>query len=106
MIQFTTPTITLKVKGIDISQTDAYVTIKQNTLELTKTGADLSISTETIQGVTNTLIAFTLTQEETAAFAQDRTAKIQVNWYSNGIRLATEKKAVIFSENLLDEVIQ
>lgn len=105
MIQFTTPTITLKIKGIDISQADAYVTLKQGQLELTKTGAELSISTETIAGVTNTLIAFTLSQEETASFTKDRTAKIQVNWYDAGIRLATEQKAVIFGENLLDEVI-
>lgn len=106
MIRYTTPTITLRVKGIDISQSDAYCTVKQDKVKITKTGADLSISTETVQGTTNTLISFTLSQQETAAFIQDRIAKVQVNWLNGGKRLATERKAVVFGENLIDEVIE
>ena len=105
MIKYTTPAITLKVKGMDISQSDAYVTLKQDPLKLTKSGADLTISTETVQGVTNTIISFTLSQEETASFTQNLAVKIQVNWYSNGTRLATKQKLISFQENLLDEVI-
>jgi len=106
MINYTTPTISLVVEGVNISDSDVYVSIEQGKTELTKSGADLTITTETVQQVTNTLISFTLTQQESALFDYDRNADIQVNWIKNGVRGATRIETVHVLRNLLNEVIE
>lgn len=106
MINFTTPTINLTVEGADISSMDVYVTLQQGAYELTKSGDDLTIQTETIGQVTNTNISFTLSQEESASFKPKYSVAVQVNWINeNGIRSATEIKTIRVTPNLLDEVI-
>lgn len=107
MINFTTPTITLTVEGVDISSQDVYVTLEQGKQELTKTGADLTISTQTEEGVTDTIIVFMLSQEESALFRVNAPVSIQVNWISaSGIRAATEIRTIPVMRNLLDEVVE
>ena len=46
MIKYTTPTISLIVEGVDISDKDVYVTLEQGRHKLTKKNADLIITTE------------------------------------------------------------
>ena len=107
MINYTTPTISLVVEGINLSSRDVYVTLEQGRHKLTKKNADLIITTETIQQITNTNIYFTLTQEESASFDFNKNVAIQVNWInSSGVRDATEIKAISVMRNLLDEVIE
>ena len=107
MINYTTPTISLVVEGVDISGNDVYVSLEQGKLELTKSGASLNITTETVQQVTNTNITLTLTQEESASFDYNKNVSVQVNWItSGGVRSATEIKTISVMKNLLDEVIE
>ena len=71
--------------------------------ELTKTGSDLILQSQQ----TDTVITFTLTQEESASFDFRKNVSIQVNWItSDGVRAATEIKSIDVMRNLLDEVIQ
>lgn len=106
MIQYTTPTITLKVKGLNLTGYDIYASLEQGSHELTKTGQDLTVSTETVEGVTNTVIEFTLTQAESAAFSYGKKALAQVNWVDgNSKRLATKQGAITVERNLLSEII-
>ena len=106
MINYTTPTISLIVEGVDISSHEVYVTLEQGKTELTKKGDDLIINTEQIQQVTNTNITFVLTQQESAAFDYNRNVSVQVNWITSaGARSATEIKQIDVMRNLLDKVI-
>lgn len=107
MINYTTPTVALTVEGVDISSHDIYVSLEQGCNEMTKTGSDLNVTTETIGQVTNTNVTFTLTQNESASFDFNRNVLIQVNWITSaGIRSATEIKNIPVMRNLLDEVIE
>ena len=106
MINYTTPTITLIVEGLDISTHNVYVTLEQGRTELTKKGNDLIINTEQVGQVTNTNITFTLTQQESATFDYNRNVAVQVNWITSaGMRAATEIKQIDVMRNLLDKVI-
>ena len=106
MINYTTPTITLTVEGVDISANDIYVSLEQGKIELTKSGSDLIVTTDTHGQVTDTVITFTLTQEESATFNFGKSVSVQVNYISaQGVRDATEIKTIGVMRNLLDEVI-
>jgi len=106
MIRWTTPTITLTVEGVDLTETDVYVSLEQGALEMVKTGSALIITTETHEQVTDTVIIFTLTQEESAAFNLGKAVSVQVNYISaQGVRDATEIKTISVARNLLDEVV-
>lgn len=106
MINYTTPTITLTVEGVDLTGQDVYVSLEQKPAELTKTGSDLTITTETHEQVTDTVIELTLTQEESAMFKPNNQVWLQVNWISQtGRRAATEIKSFPALVNLLDEVL-
>lgn len=106
MVKYTTPTIHLIVEGVDITDKDIYVTLEQGNIELSKTGSDLTVTAITEEQNTDTDITFVLTQEETGQLNPCRNVMIQVNWIaSNGVRAATEIKAIGVMQNLLDEVI-
>lgn len=102
MRQFTTPTIVLLVPA-DLTGTDVYVTIKQNSALLTIEDPALVFDIET-----NTSTIFVnLTQEQTGAFDMTAPAKLQVNWIDeNGNRQATVTKQVHIEENLLSRVVE
>lgn len=103
MINYTTPTITLIVESVDLTDgQDVYVTLQQGNFELTKSGDDLTM---TLDGE-DTTIRFTLTQEQSAAFRFNASVGLQVNWINaSGVRDATEIKTIGVMRNLLDEVI-
>lgn len=103
MINYTTPTITLEVEGVDLTQNqDVYVTMLQGNTELQKTGEDLDIS----YAQEKSTIVLSLTQEESADFQPSRTVQVQVNWITDeGERGATNIATIKVFRNLLDEVI-
>lgn len=106
MINYTTPTISLTVEETDLTGNDVYVSLEQGKTELTKSGTDLIIDTDTHGQVTDTIITFTLTQEESATFNFGKSVSVQVNFInSSGVRDATEIKTIPVMRNLLDEVI-
>ena len=103
MINYTTPTISLTVEGIDLTEQDIYVSLEQVRAELTKKGDSLTVSYS--EGNTN--ITFDLSQEESAMFKFDKPVEVQVNWISvSGVRAATEIKTIGVMRNLLDKVIE
>ena len=107
MINYTTPTIALIVENIDLTGKDIYVTLEQGKHELTKSGTELTVTTQTEEQITDTHISFKLTQEESASFDYNKNVSVQVNWISStGNRMATEIKNIGVMRNLLDEVIE
>lgn len=106
MIRYTTPTISLTVEGVDITSADIYVSLEQGNTEMTKSGTDLTVTTDTHGQITDTILTTTLTQTESAMFAWSKAVSVQVNWiFANGTRDATEIKVIPVMRNLLDEVI-
>lgn len=106
MINYTTPTLSLTVEGVDLSGMDTYVSLEQGQKELTKTGENLTIEPIVGEETTDTKIAFTLTQEESAMFNFGKSVSLQVNFINaSGVRDATEIKTIPVMRNLLDEVI-
>lgn len=105
MIRYTTPILPLEVEGVDLSENeDVYVTLKQNDVELTKKGSDLTILYDAESDLST--ITFTLTQEETAAFNINRAVDTQVNFINSaGVRDATDIATIPVMRNLLDKVI-
>lgn len=99
--RYTSPPITLLVKGVNIVAAEIYVTVKQGNVEFDRTGTQLSVSASG----SDTQIIFYLSQEEAAKFNIKANAEIQVNWISGGTRYATEIKKVRIYNNLLEEVL-
>lgn len=107
MINFTTPTITLVVEGVDLTGKNIYATLEQGCRELTKKGSEMAVTTEQVGERTDTVMTMMLTQEESASFDFNRNASVQVNWITaGGVRGATEIKKIDVMRNLLDEVIE
>lgn len=107
MINYTTPTITLTVEGVDLTGKNIYATLEQGCRQLTKKGTDMTVTTETVSGRTDTILTMMLTQNESALFDFNKNASVQVNWITaGGVRGATEIKKIDVMRNLLDEVIE
>lgn len=101
MIKYTTPTITLRIKGKDITGADVYVSIEQGATKLTKKN-DFNVTSDG----TNTTIELVLTQQESALFNYSHGVEIQVNWIDDEeVRGATTIKRVAVMRNLLDKEI-
>ena len=99
MIQYTTPTNTHIVKGIDLTGCDVWVSYEQGKVEVDIKASDISFDGE------DTTLSVTLTQEQTASF---RVGKVthQVNWvYPDGSRDATNQKIITVEPNLLNKVV-
>lgn len=101
MIQFTTPAVTLTVKGVTFDGTEkVWVSIRQADKKI-----DIDDATVDTSG-TDPVITFTLTQEQTASLSLGA-ALIQVNWITTtDERGATDIATVNIGRNLLDEVKQ
>lgn len=99
MYRGTTPTIVINVTGEDFAGSTVYVTLEQGNLELTKTDA---VITPTSEGST---VAVFLTQEETLMFGSG-VAKIQIRWIDgSGIAKASPIKNINIDPVLLEGVI-
>lgn len=99
--RFTTPPISLLVKGVDITAADVYVTIEQGEVEINLTGADLTMTAVE----SDTQITFSLTQQQAGSLNASAASYIQVNWIASGVRYATMIAKVKVFDNLYDEVI-
>ena len=102
MRQFTTVTVPLKAKGIDLTSADSvYVTFTDSVRDIviTKSSPTLEVSGS------DTNVTVTLSQTETGKFMANARVDIEINWMKNGLRGATEIGSVTALENLLKEVI-
>lgn len=97
MVRGTTPTFILTLQDADLTNTNVYVTFKQDELLLTKSGSDLSIE--------QNVVSVYLSQEETLKF-QRGNLYIQVNWtFDNGKRACSEVALVKVDNNLFNGVL-
>ena len=103
MSQFTTPAVTLTVKGVTFDGTERVWVSIQQSAGLSSNEIVIDDATVDTSG-TDPVITFTLTQEQTSGLAIGA-ALIQVNWItSGGDRGATDIATVSVTRNLLDEV--
>lgn len=104
MRQYTTPTVTLRVKDESLIGTDVYVTLRygkrRKTMEIPQ--ADLRIT----EDGNDTIIRFTLSQEQTGQFSPGDIIEYEVNYMSGHTRPATD---IAYSnpvkENLLKRIL-
>ena len=98
----TTPTITLILKGINVTDLNTIkVTLKQNNIELTKSTDDVNVDE------VNNAIFFNLTQSETLQFSKGR-VDVQIRGIlSDGVTaIASKIKVINMEQILLDGVIE
>ncbi len=106
MIIGTTPTLTLKLKrsyNIDLTHvTNVYITLKQGSTVITKTGANIVL----VDGKT---VQFTLSQEESLSLVLDKNVEVQLNWTyieNNTVkRAATKVIDLNLEKQLLKQVL-
>lgn len=106
IVKGTTPTFTFTFSEAGLDLTDAahvYVTFSIRNVTVTKSDADLTVTENTV--------SCSLTQAETLQFITwdtlgDVPVATQVNWtYAGGLRAASEIQTVVFTRQLLNEVV-
>lgn len=101
VIPGTTPTLPLILpEGYDISEASyVYVSLQSETAKVIKSGESVTVTE-------GRYISVAFTQEDTLAFPNNTTAKIQVNWvYADGTRGATLPATIVMGEQLLRSVL-
>lgn len=94
----TTPVFKLNVTGETFAGSTVYVTIRQGSYTVTKTGEDLDITPDG----DNSTIEVGLTQSETLLF-KDARASIQIRWItSTGVAAASRIKSFDVDPILLE----
>lgn len=103
MRQYTDAEFSLTAKGIDLTTADAVcVTVSDKTRSISVTN-----TTPTLAAVGGgTAVTFELTQEETGKFVENTDADVEINYWINGKRKATQIGQIRVGENLLKEVIE
>lgn len=104
MVRGTTPTFILTLDDVDLTDTNVYVTFKQDKkdcqcgLSFTKSGDDLTIETNVVNVY--------LSQEETLKFSRGN-LYVQVNWtFDNGKRACSEIATIKVDNNLINGVLE
>lgn len=103
MRQYTTPTLTLVVKGQNITDADhVWVTFADKTRSkvLTSDNLEMTLMED------GTQISVELSQEQTSLFTANSKVDIQANWMTGDKRAATNIKTISVTENLLKEILQ
>lgn len=99
MIRYTTPTHLHRVKGIDLTGFDVWVSYEQGMASL-----DVKASKVELDGE-DTLIYVSFDQGQTARFREGR-ASVQINWVDQrGQRDATTVKEIPVGPNLLGRTV-
>lgn len=100
MIQWTTPTHTHIVRGIDLSGYDVYVSYKQGRNEL-------SVASDQVEyDGSDTTVTVGLSQRQTGGFKAGA-VKVQVNWVTpDSKRDAVLVKSVEVDENLMAKEVK
>lgn len=97
MRRWTTPTHTIRVKGIDLTGADVWVTYTQGAKTLEVANPQAAYDGE------DTSLEVELTQAQTAGFSTYAPVEVQVNWVTrDGKRDATAIKTVAVERNNLD----
>lgn len=97
MRRWTTPTHTIRVKGIDLTGADVWVTYVQGATALEVRNPSMTSDGE------DTALTVELTQEQTAGFSPSTPVEVQVNWVTrDGKRDATAIKAIGVERNLMN----
>ena len=107
MIRYTTPTKTVKVKGIDLTGYDVTVSIRQ-VIGATQNAHEVDIGGDAVSMLldgSDTDVTFTLTQEQSGGFARGW-VEIQVNYGSGSTRMATSIISDRMEENLKSGVVE
>ena len=104
-IRYTTPTLTLIVRGVDLSGADAVVVSLRQRMRGRTNAHEVDVDATATYDGTDSTLTVTLTQEQTAGFIADQPVSVQVNWTEDGGRMATKIALVPWGENLLDEVM-
>ena len=102
MIQYTTPTITIRVRGADITACDVTVSLRQTIRKYEShhvVDIDADDLTLTLDG-DDTLVTFQLTQAQTGGFVPGE-VEAQVNYGSTTTRMATTVVTLKATKNLL-----
>jgi hypothetical protein len=103
MIRGTTPTYTLVIPGVDLTNQWVLVTVKQGKKEINKHGDDLIVAADA-EGST---VICTLSQEETLSLRDGAAASVQARWIdANGVAGATESSPLTVEKVLNEEVIR
>ena len=102
---YTTPLYRCRVKGADLTGMDLLLTMRQgkNVIELTNEDFGcIDIDSQRMEA----LIAFNLTQEQSAGFVEGWPVKVQLNAIDpQGVRAATNIAYTTFFEQLHKEVM-
>lgn len=102
MRQYTTPTIQLLVKGVDLTAADdVWVTFADRTRAITLTKDSPTVAASG----SDTSVTVTLTQAETKTFVANTLCDVEVNWMKDNKRFATEIQSLNVKENLLKEIL-
>ena len=102
MIQWTTPTLRLTVRGADLTGTDVHATIKQSGRDPIE-GEVTSVTYDVDEGATVVLADFT--QLQTGSVRRGE-ATVQLNFVTvDGRRLATAEKRIEVGNNHIKEVL-
>lgn len=99
--RYTTPVQELIVEGVDLTQSEVYVTFRQNAKVYTMAGEEVAMEFDG----DNTTLSVHFTQLLTAGFQAGKRAEVQVNWMKDGERNATSIAELTITRNLLEEVI-
>ena len=100
-----TPTITLTISGVDLTDATTYFTIRQGTETLTKTtGEDPSIWIEVYEDGSDVCVV--LSQEDTLKFAEG-VSEVQIRWIdADGTAHVSGVTRMTFDKVLLEGVIE
>lgn len=103
MIQYTTPTLRLTVRGADLTGTEVHATIKQSGRDPIE-GEITSVTYDGEEDATVVLADFT--QLQTGRIRKGE-ATVQINFVTaEGRRLATAEKRLEVGENHIKEVLE
>ena len=102
MIQWTTPTLRLTVRGADLTGTEAHATIKQGS----RAPVEGEVTSVTYDADTNaTVVLADFTQLQTGGIRSGG-ATVQLNFVTaEGKRLATAEKRIEVGDNHIKEVL-
>lgn len=103
MIQYTTPTVPLTIVGADITGADRIVVSFRQAMGRSTNShqVDVDMTGEVTLVGSDTYMEVPLTQEQTGGFVPGR-VQVQVNWWADGHRAATDIVAVPSLANLFD----
>ena len=100
MIRGTTPTLKLKLNGIETSRLNSvYITLKQGNKEVTKTNDD------GIMEESESVLSVPLTQEDTLTFSQGYVAVQMRAMTTDNLAIASKTRLVLMDDILKEGVI-